>query len=332
LPHNVLIRRTGGADMLVYAASERPTIGPSQILVRNRAVGVNFIDTIIRRGALPPAAMPALPHVLGVEGSGTVEQIGDKVTSLTPGNNVAWMGPIGAAGYGTYSILEPDWAVPIPEGHPVDIAAAIPVAGVTAWQLLVKIGHLAAGETVLIRGAAGGVGTVLVQLAKHLGARVLAVTSPSKLDLVLNIGADSAISYEDDVVRQVMEETGGHGVDLACNPVSGATILQDLQCLAPFGRLAIFGFLNGEPTGGFAPDLIQHMPRSIGVSVSDVYTLFRTEPATFTSALEQVVALWVRGILKPQIGARFPLTQAAAAHELLESSRARGKILLDVTV
>jgi len=331
MSYKVVLRATDGPEVLDYVPAVQPSPGPCQVLVGNHTAAVNFLDTIIRRGEMPPGAMPNLPHVPGVEGSGVVVSVGPEVGGFVQGDRVVWMGPIGAGGYSTYSILRPQWMVRIPDGMPIDMAAALPVAAVTAWQLLIKIGRVTAGETVLVRGAAGGVGTILIQLAKHLGARVIAVTSRSKLDYVLGEGADHALSYENDVVaEEVLRLTDGRGVDVACNPVSGPTVPEDLKCLAPFGRLLIFGFLGGEPKGAFATDLVQHMNRSIGVHVSDVYTLLDTDSTAFGMALHEAVALWSAGVLRPQVHAHFDLADAGKAHAMLESAKTMGKILIHI--
>jgi len=331
MSHRVLLRTTGGPEVLEYAPASLPSPGPGELVVRNRATAVNFIDTVIRRGQMPPGAMPDLPHVLGVEGSGVVESVGTNVSEFVSGDRVVWMGPLGAGGYGTYSLLRPGWVARLPDGVSTDSAAALPVAAVTAWQLLVRIAAITAGQTVLVRGAAGGVGTILVQMAKHLGGRVIAVTSSAKLDFVREHGADHVLSYEDSAVAdEVLRLTEGRGVDVACNPVSGPTVLEDLTSLAPFGRILIFGFLAGEPQGSFSPDLVRQMRRSVGVQVSDVYTLFNADPKAFGAALHDAVELYAKGILRPPVHARFDLAHAAKAHALLERSAARGKILIDI--
>lgn len=327
--HKVVFSTTGGPDVLEYVPADMPVPGPQDVVVRNSAAGVNYIDTIIRSGQMPAGLMPALPHVLGVEGSGIVESIGADVASFAPGDRVVWMGPVGSGGYADHSVLRPGLVAKLPDSTPLDIAAALPVAGITAWQLLVRIARVKAGDTVLVRGAAGGVGTLLIQLAKHLGAHVIAVTSSSKVEFVRTQGADHALSYADDsVAEEVLRLTGGRGVDIACNPVSGPTILEDMECLAPFGRLLIFGFLAGTPQGAFDPDLVRHIGRSIGVHVSDVYTLLTADPTAFAAALQEVVELFGAGILRPAVHARFGLRDARMAHLALERSEPKGKILL----
>ncbi len=327
----IVINRAGGPDALKAEEARRPRVPAGHLLVENRYAAVNFIDTLIRRGAMPAGAMPDLPHVPGVEGAGVVDTIGPGVTGYSPGEVVAWMGRPGAGGYGRYSLVPPHAVARLAATTPPAEAAGLPVNAVTAWQLLVKIGRVEPGETVLVRAAAGGVGTMLVQLAKLLGARVVAVCSKAKLPFIREQGADHAIAYDaDDVGRAVMAITDDRGVDIACNPVGGATVASDLACLAPFGRLLIYGFLAGEPQGSFASDLVPHFGKSVGLHVSDVYTLYDTRPDVFASALAEAVGLLEAGVLRPRLHAVLPLRDASQAHEMIESGDVAGKIVLEV--
>lgn len=330
MSRRMVLTQFGDAEVLELETASRPTPRRGEVVVRNHAAAVNFIDTIVRRGAMPPGTVE-LPHVPGVEGSGVIDVVGEGVNGLSPGDPVVWIGPVGTGGYATFSLLAPHAIARLPHGADPTTAAALPVNAVTAWQLLVNLGRVRPGETVLVRAAAGGVGTMLIQLAKHLGAKVIAVCADSKLAYVKAQGADHAISYaSDDVPGEIQRLTQGRGVDVACNPVSGDTVLEDLSCLAPFGRLLIFGFLAGPPRGSFAPDLVQHFNRSVGVSVSDIYTLFNERPDAFKSALEQVLALYAQGILRPHVHAVVPLHEAAKAHAMIERAENLGKVILDI--
>ncbi|WP_265520037.1 quinone oxidoreductase family protein [Nitratireductor luteus] len=328
---HVVLSELGGPKVLTFVPAPELSPGPQEVLVRNAASGVNFIDTIIRRGALPTGAMPALPHILGVEGSGVVEAIGADVEGFVQGDHVVWMGGIGAGGYATHSVLSPKSLAKVPKNLDLQLSAALPVAAVTSWQILVRVARVKAGETVLVRGAAGGVGTMLIQLAKHLGAQVIAITSSSKRDFALAAGADHALSHADGPLKEeILRLTDGRGVDVACNPVSGGTIAEDLRCLAPFGRIVIFGFLAGEPKGAFSPDLVQHFGKSVSIHVSDVYTLFNTAPTEFIAALNEVVGLYANGVLRPKVHGSFLLSEAWRAHELIETSKVMGKLLIEM--
>ena len=330
MSRRICLTQFGGAEVLELQPVGRPTPRRGEVLVRNHAAAVNFIDTLVRRGAMPPGSVK-LPHVPGVEGAGVVDAVGEGVTSLSAGDPVVWIGPVGAGGYATFSLLAPHAIARLPDGADPTLAAALPVNAVTAWQLLVNLGRVRPGETVLVRAAAGGVGTMLIQLARHLGANVIAVCSDSKLSYARAQGADHAISStSDDVPGQILQLAQGRGVDVACNPVSGDTVPEDLRCLAAFGRLLIFGFLAGPPRGCFAPDLVQHFTRSVGVSVSDLYTLFNERPDAFKSALEQVLSLHAQGILRPHVHAVVPLHEAATAHDMIERGENLGKVILDI--
>lgn len=172
---------------------------------------------------------------------------------------------------------------------------------------------------------------MLVQMARHLRARVVAVCSSSKLAFVRAQGADHVLSHgSDNVAEEVLRLTDGKGVDVVCNPVSGGTVIEDLGCLAPFGRLIMFGFLAGEPKGAFAPDLIQHFRKSVGVHVSDIYTLYNEHPDAFSAALQHVFRLQADGILRPHIHSRFDLGSAGEAHDVIEQGSVMGKLILDI--
>lgn len=166
----VSMLQPGPPDVLVQVDAPIADPAEGQVLVRNHAVGVNFIDTLIRQAALPTDMMPPMPHVLGVEGCGTVEAVGLGVTSVATGDEVAWMGPLGSWGYSSHSLLHENWLTKLPAGTAPYEAAALPVNGVTAWHMLVNLAWVTEGSTVLVHSAAEGVGTMAVQLANHLGA------------------------------------------------------------------------------------------------------------------------------------------------------------------
>lgn len=330
MAHCMTIFQPGIPDVLTLTDAAAPEPAAGQVLIRNRAAGVNFVDTIIRRGALPPETMPSLPHVPGVEGSGTVQAIGRGVTSVSPGDEVAWMGPIGAGGYGSHSLVREMCVVKLPDGTDPYEMAALPVNAITAWHMLLNIARLTERSTILVHGAAGGVGTMAVQIAKHLGATVIGSASTPKLAYVRKQGADHVIDYrKEDVAERAMSITHGRGVDLSLNPLGGSTTISDLRILAPGGTLVLFGFLGGTPDGTIA-DLGVHFRKSIGVRVSDIYTYFQERPESFNTDLAKIVTLCAKGILKPHIDQVFPLSQAPRAHELLESREVKGKLVLSI--
>ncbi|MBE1284172.1 MAG: zinc-binding dehydrogenase [Rhodobacteraceae bacterium] len=320
----------GGPDVLSQVEFNQPQPGPGEILIRNRAAAVNFIDTIIRQGEMPDGIMPALPHIPGVEGAGVVEGLGEGVTGFALGDRVAWMGSIGAAGYGSHSVIAAPYVTRIADDVPFATAAALPVNAMTAWQMLVNLGGAAAEKTVLVHAAAGGVGTMIQHIAKHLGMTVIASASTDKLDYARAQGADFVVDYRrENVTTRVKELTGGRGVDLTLNPISGDTLKSDLDALAPLGTAVVFGFLAGPPNGSFAQDMVPHFQKSVAVRLSDIYTYFTAQPQAFNADMARIFDLLSQGILRPQI-TEIPLENAAEAHRRLETGKTTGKLVLTV--
>jgi NADPH2:quinone reductase len=328
MSYAIEITRTGGPEVLREADIAGAVPGSGEVLIRNQAGAVNFIDTIIRRGEMPEGMMPALPVVPGVEGAGIVEAIGDDVDGIAVGDRVAWMGPIGAGGYGTHSVIGAAYVTRISDEISFDIAASIPVNAMTAYHMLVNLGRASSGETVLVHAAAGGVGTMALQIAKHLGLTVIASVSTDKMDYALQQGADHVIDYrKEDVTERVMDLAGGRGVDLTLNPISGETLKSDLDALAPLGTAILFGFLAGPPAGSFTEDLAKHFQKSVAVRVSDIYTYFAQHPKAFKADMATVFDLLKQGVLYPQI-TTLPIAEAAEAHRRLEAGETTGKLVL----
>ncbi|WP_343561107.1 quinone oxidoreductase family protein [Kiloniella sp. b19] len=324
----MIVPETGSPDVLKQQTIERPEPASGEILVRNHAAAVNFIDTIIRRGEMPEGMMPALPHIPGVEGAGVIEALGPDVRGFSVGDRVAWMGPVGAGGYGTHSVVATPCVTALDEGISFEQAAALPVNALTAWHMLVNLGHLKSGDTILVHAAAGGVGTMILQIAKHLGATVIASVSTGKEDYARQQGADYVIDYKkENLVESVRELTGGKGVDLTLNPIAGETLKTDLELLAPLGTAVIFGFLGGMPSGSFAEDLARHFGKSVAVRVSDIYSHFTSRPEVFNADLGKVFGLLSSGVLSPNIRV-LPIESASEAHRQLESGQTTGKLVL----
>ena len=326
-----IIPKTGSPDVLTQADIPIPNPGSGEILIRNHAGAVNFIDTIIRRGDMPAGMMPKLPHVLGVEGAGVVEALGKQVEGLAIGDRVAWMGPIGVGGYGSHCVIATPYVTRIAEDIDFATAAALPVNALTAWHMLINLGRAKAGDTVLVHAAAGGVGTMILHIAKHLGLISIASVSTDKQDYARTQGADYVIDYRtEDVPQRVLELTHGRGVDLTLNPIAGETLISDLESLAPLGTAVLFGFLGGPPTGSFAEDLAKHFQKSVAVRVSDIYTYFNARPAAFHADMTTVFDLLAQGVLHPQI-TKLALEQAAEAHRRLEAGEVTGKLVLSIS-
>ncbi|WP_420583877.1 quinone oxidoreductase family protein [Ruegeria sp.] len=330
MPFAIEISQTGKPDVLRKTNQATPTPDAGEILIRNKTGAVNFIDTIIRRGEMPEGMMPELPHVPGVEGAGVVEALGAGVEGFSVGDRVAWMGPIGASGYGTHSVIAAPYVTRLGDTVDFETAAAIPVNGMTAYHMLVNLGGAAAGKSVLVHAAAGGVGTMALQIAKHLSMTVIASTSTDKVGYAKNQGADHVIDYRtEDVTARVLELTGGRGVDLTLNPISGESLKSDLNMLAPLGTSVLFGFLAGPPAGSFADDLAKHFQKSVSVRVSDIYTYFVNYPDQFSADMATVFDLLETRVLRPQVTA-LPIAKAAEAHRRLEAGETTGKLVLSI--
>jgi NADPH2:quinone reductase len=312
--------RTGGPEVLEAVDLPVPTPGPGQVLVRHQAVGLNFIDTYHRSG-LYPMKMPA---VLGLEAAGIVEALGDGVTRFKAGDRIAYNGTLGA--YALAAVVPADRAVRVPDEVSPETAAAVLLKGMTAEFLVRRCHKVEPGQTVLVHAAAGGVGSILVQWAKALGATVIAtVGSEAKAALARDHGADHVILYgQEDVAARVAEITGGQGVAVVYDGVGKDTFEASLKSLGRRGVLATFGNASGP-----APAIA---PLELGAK-----SLFLTRPRLFdyiatTAELdESAVALFAvlaSGAVKIEVGQRFPLSQARAAHEALEGRRTTGATLL----
>lgn len=317
-----------GADTLEQISLPEPRAGAGQVLIRNRAAGVNNIDLLIRQGALAAEATP-LPHVLGIEGAGVIEDIGPGVGGLNPGDRVIWLGNLGAGSYGPLTAIDAAYVAKIADTISFEVAAAAPVAYATARNILFSYGAPGPGGWVLVHSAAGGVGVAALQIARNAGLRTIALTTPAKLDFVRAQGATVAIDRRaSDVVEQILRVTGDRGVAISLNSVAGPTIIQDLKVLGNFGQIISFGHLGGPPEGSAIDLLMPRFNNSIAIRDSDLYTLWRTRKHEFNALLRQIANDLQCDAISPQIHAVLPSSEAIIAHQELKSGRARGKIIL----
>lgn len=328
----VRIDRFGGPDVLALHEVPVPEPGPGRILVRVESAGVNFADVVRRRN--DPYPFPTvLPFTPGGEVAGTVEALGDGVQGPPVGTPVfALVGDDGSNGYAQYAVANAPQVIPIPPGLTVDQAAGIVVAGTTAMLALTDVGSLQAGETVLIEGAAGGLGTYAVQIAKVLGATVIgAASTAARRGAALASGADHVVDYTqpgwDDAVREL---TGGQGADLVLQLGGDETIRQALGALAPFGRVVVLGMPGRRPLtldaarseSFFHVQASNQSLHSIGVGF-----FFGLRPEVAVRALTTLVGYVTTGRVEVPITV-LPLERAADAHRLLENREATGKIVL----
>jgi NADPH2:quinone reductase len=310
---------TGSPDVLRYEDVPDPTPGPGEVLIRVEAISIEGGDTLNRAGG----EMPATPHVVGYQCAGTIEAVGAGVTDREPGQRV-----VATMLWGSHAELAVTAAVVtwlVPEGADIVAAACVPVAFGTAHDCLHEFGHLAAGETVLVQAAAGGVGVALVQLAKRAGATVIGTaSSEDRLDAVRPLGLDVAVDYSQDGWEQrVREATGGRGVDLAVDSVGGRILQGSLACLAYRGRCVTVGQAGREGK------LLDVSPLGRGnQSLTGVFLGAEIATDRARQMIAGLVDDVAAGRLQVLVDRRFPLSEAAVAHAFIESRQAVGRVVL----
>lgn len=317
----VFVRQTGGPEVLSFEDRTIDDPGPGEIQVRHEAIGLNFIDTYVRTGLYKTE----LPTVLGQEGAGVIIKTGQGVTDLKVGDRISYFGPTGS--YAQERNMPAANALPVPDDVPLDIAAAITLKGITACYLLTMTWPLKKGETILFHAAAGGVGQIAVQWAKHIGATVIAtVGSDEKAQIVRQLGADHVINMrEEDFAARVAEITGGKGVDVVYDSLGKESFEDSLSCLRPRGLMVSFG----NTTGPVSIDNLGILTaKGLYVTRPSIYPYFN-EPETTRAAAAQVYDLVAKGVLSIQIGQRFALSDAAKAHIALESRQTVGSTIIE---
>ncbi|HVY33360.1 MAG TPA: quinone oxidoreductase [Caulobacteraceae bacterium] len=317
----VEMTQVGGPEVLGLVERPAPTPGPGEILIRQKAVGLNFIDTYYRSGLYP---MP-LPGVLGSEGAGVVEDVGEGVTRFKAGDHVAYAGGFGA--YAQARTYSADRAVHVPMDISHQVAAAVMLKGMTAEFLLHRCFKVLPGQTVLIHAAAGGVGSLLVQWAKALGARVIGTAgSPEKAELARSFGADEVILYrQENVPERVRALTEGLGVAVVYDSVGRDTIDASIDSLARRGLLVTFGNASG-PAPPVDPLRLMR-GGSLSMTRPTLFDYIVTTDELDASAAAVFAAIR-SGAITPQIGQTFALNEVADAHRALESRQTTGSTLL----
>ncbi|HKO59602.1 MAG TPA: quinone oxidoreductase [Pyrinomonadaceae bacterium] len=317
----IRVQSYGGPEQLVYQEVEKPEPQPSEALVKIHAIGVNFIDVYHRTGLYP---LP-LPFTPGSEAAGTVESIGSDVIDISVGDRVAYAMAVGS--YAEYAAVPAARLVKMPEGIDAQTGAAAMLQGMTAHYLSTSTYPLKSGDTALVHAAAGGVGLLLIQMAKRAGARVFGtVSTEEKARLARDAGADEVILYtQQDFQQEVRRLTGGKGVQVVYDSVGKTTFMKSLDSLAPRGLLASFGQSSGS------------VPPFDAALLSQKGSLYLTRPSLANYVLTREELLWragdvldwiKTGELKLRIGGTSPLSEAAEAHRQLEGRATTGKILL----
>jgi NADPH:quinone reductase len=298
----VVLRETGGPDQLEHAEVPDPEPGDGEVLVRARAAGVNFADVLVRSGRYPQP--PELPTVLGTEVAGEVD--GRRVMALPR-----------EGGYSELVAVAEELLVPLPDAASFEEGASFLLTFLTAWIPLTRQVRVGDGSVVLVHAGAGGVGSAAVQVAKHLGARVVVTaSSDEKRRVALELGADEAFGYDD---------FEGVRADVVLDSVGGEVFARSFGVLKPLGTVIGIGFAGGwwEPL-----DPGPLVGRNVGLQGFYLGRLMRHRPDVVREAIGEVLALWEQDAFKPLVGATFPLEDAPAAHRLIEERRSVGKVVL----
>lgn len=321
----IRIHETGGADMLRWEDIGMPSPKAGEVLLRQTAVGLNYIDVYFRTGLYPLGQYPA---ILGLEGCGIIEALGEGVSGFAIGDRVAYGGgPLGA--YAEYRTMPAHYCARIPKAISDHQAAAIMVQGITAHFLVRRTFKLSQGDSCLIHAAAGGVGTLLCQWANHLGAAVIGtVSSEEKATYAKAHGCHHPINYtRESVVEEVNELTGGKGVHVVYDSVGKDTFMASLDCLRPFGTLVSFG----QASGAIPPFDVGLLAAKGSLYLTrPSYMNYTQDETDYRAAIAEMFSLVEQGILKIEIGQSYALADAAKAHRDLESRKTKGATVLVV--
>ncbi|WP_338759001.1 quinone oxidoreductase [Massilia sp. METH4] len=318
--HQVIARETGNPSVMHYeTAADIGHPGPGQVRLRHEAIGVNFVDTLFRSGVYK---VP-LPLAMGVEGAGVVIQVGEGVANVQPGDRVAYFFAFGA--YATERLIDAQLLVRLPNEVAADTAAATFTKGLTAWMMLFGAHRLQAGETVLVHGAAGGVGSMVARWAKALGATVIATAgSNAKAAIVRAHGVDHVLlSHDPELAAKVRALTGGRGADVVYELVGKDTFAQSVAALREGGHLVHVGNASGSPAvdkAALAARGIRYLQPSTGQYVGERASLERASATLFAAMRDGVF-----GDVEP---ARYPLADAVRAHEDIAARRLAGPAIL----
>ncbi|HEX6246817.1 MAG TPA: NAD(P)H-quinone oxidoreductase [Nocardioidaceae bacterium] len=314
----------GGPEVLSLTELPDPAPGPGEVVIDVAATAVNRADTLQRQGKYPPP--PGASDVLGLECSGTVSAVGEGVVDWRAGDEVCAL--LAGGGYAEKVLVPAGQVMPVPEGVDLVTAGGLPEVACTVWSNVFMVAGLQPGETLLVHGGAGGIGTMAIQLGKALGARVLTTAgTPEKLELCRSLGADVAIDYrEQDFVAEVRAATDGHGADVILDNMGAKYLDRNVSALATQGRLVIIGM-----QGGVKGEL--NIGKLLAKRGAVIATALRSRPveekaAICAAVVEHVWPLVSDGTVRPIVHTTVPLAEAARAHEIMESGDHVGKIVL----
>jgi NADPH2:quinone reductase len=312
----------GGPEVLQYMQVAIGDPGPGEARIAHTAIGLNFIDAYYRAGLYPIA----LPSGLGSEGAGTVLAVGAGVEHVRPGDRVAYTAPPPLGAYAQERLIDARWLVRLPDGIADEAGAAMMLKGLTSWYLLKRSYKVAAGDWIVLYAAAGGVGLIATQWARHLGVRVIGIVgTPEKQRLAREHGCAHTVLASDDVAARIREITGGAGVPVVYDSVGRDTFMQSLDCLRPHGVMVSFGNSSGkvEPFG-----LHELTKRgSLYVTRPTLFDFIKAR-GDLAAGTRELFGLVERGVVKIAVQQRYPLREAARAHSDLQARRTTGSTVL----
>lgn len=321
--HAWLCTEPTGVEALKWTELPTPAPGPGEVLIKIEAASLNFPDLLIVQNKYQ--MKPALPFVPGSEYAGVVEAVGPGVTHLSPGQSVACLS--GTGGFGTHTLAPAALCMPLPKGFPAVDAAAFIMIYATSWHALVDRAMLKEGETVLVLGAAGGVGTAAIQIAKAMGAKVIAAASTDeKCALCQSLGADATINYSTHDLREAIKQaTGGKGPDVIYDPVGGEFAEPAFRSIAWRGRYLVVGFASGP-----IPALPFNLALLKGASIVGVFwgDFAKREPKANAAMMGELAQWYGQGKIKPVIDRTMPMAELPAAYAHMGSRGVMGKLVM----
>ncbi|MGD6855199.1 quinone oxidoreductase family protein [Bacillus infantis] len=318
----IQLKEYGGPDVLKLVEMDVPEPRGHEVLIQIRSIGVNYADTARREGQY--VVKTPLPFIPGAEVAGVVKAVGEK-SDIVPGTRVVAL--IESGGYSEFAIADSRGLIPIPEGLDFHEAAALPLQGLSAYHILKTMGRLQKGENVLVHAAAGGVGTLAVQLARIFGAGKIIATASSeqKLRLARDMGADVLVDYtESGWEEKVREATEGKGVDLALEMAGGEVFAKTMKCLAPFGRVVVYGVASGEQYRMYPSSLMARNQSVIGFFLPQIMKM----PELLHTSMKELLGYLAEGKLKLAVGGIYPLEEASFVHEQMQGRKTSGKLIL----
>src|SRR5580704_463099 len=340
----MVVRRYGRPEVFESQQAPDPQPKPGEVVIRVKAIGVNFADLLQRMGVYPGTPKP--PFVPGIEIAGVAEKVAEGGKSgdgepIRPGDAVAAFTSFNA--YAEWAAVPARHVYRLPPGMPFEDAAAIPVNYVTAYHSMFAMGNLLAGDRILIHGAAGGVGIAAVQLARARGIEIFGTAGPSKQEYLRKIGVDHAIDYEKNNFVDVVQKFAPDGIEMVMDAIGGKSFADSYKCLGPTGRLVVYGFSAAAGADGKknairgAKALLQtprfHPLKLMARNISIIGVNLGRMPARgalLRGELDEIFKLYSTGKVKPVIGKTFPLADAASAHKYIHARKNIGKVILTV--